>query len=126
MVDFISLLWLAAEIITVIAIARIIARCGFSLLWILVPLVPIVLTLILYVKEIHGLGAFSQNGGIEFSRLSIAFYADALAADNGFTFTNGLGVLFSVDLLCTVASWLMFVVFAFVPWPVERSSGELH
>jgi hypothetical protein len=122
--DFISILWLAAEIITVIAIARIIARSGFSLLWILVPMVPIVLTVALYVHEIHGFGALGQTGGIESSRLSIAFYIDALAADNGFSFNNGLGALFYADLICTVASWLMFVVFAFSSWPVERSTRE--
>ena len=122
--NLISILWLAAEIVTVIAIARIIVRSGFSLLWILVPLLPIVLTIMLYVQEIHSFGAFGQTGGIESSRLGIAFYIDALAADNGFGFNNGLGALFYADLLCTVASWLMFVVFAFVSWPVERSPSE--
>ncbi|MGA2969004.1 MAG: hypothetical protein ABSE75_04280 [Acidimicrobiales bacterium] len=122
--DFISILWLAVEIITVFAIGRIIARSGFSLLWILVPMVPIVLTVILYVREIHGLGAFGQSGGIESSRLSIAFYVDALVADNSFSFNNGLGALFYADLICTVASWLMFVVFAFSSWPVEQFSRE--
>lgn len=121
--NFISILWLAAEIITVIAIARIIVRSGLSLVWILVPLLPIGLTVALYLKEIHGLGAFGQTGGIESSRLGIAFYIDALAADNGFSFNNGLGALFYADLIATVASWLMFVVFAFVSWPVEQSPG---
>jgi hypothetical protein len=93
-------------------------------MWILVPLVPIVLTLILYVKEIHGLGEFNQNGGIEFSRLSVAFYVDALAADSSFRYNIGLGALFYADLICTVGSWLMFVVFAFSSWPVEGSNHE--
>lgn len=124
MTNFISILWLAAEIITVIAIARIIARSGFSLLWILVPLIPIVLTLILYTNEIHVLGPFAQPGGIETARLSPAFYIDALVADNSFGFSNGQGALFYADLICTLASWLLFVVFAFSSWPVERSTGE--
>jgi hypothetical protein len=124
MTNFISVLWLAAEIITVIALARIIARSGFSLLWILVPLVPIVLTLILYTHELHGLGPFAQPGGIQTSRLSIAFYIDALVADNSFSSSNGLGALFYADLICTVASWLMFVIFAFSSWPVEQSTRE--
>ena len=122
--NFISILWLAAEFITVIAIARIISRSGFSLLWILVPLLPIVLTAILYTHQIHVLGPFAQPGGIETARLSPAFYVDALAADNGFRFNAGLGALFYADLICTVASWLMFVAFAFSSWPVERSTGE--
>lgn len=122
--NFISILWLAAEMITVIAIARIIVRSGFSLIWILVPLLPIGLTVALYLKEIHGLGPFGQTGGIESSRLGIAFYIDALVADNGFSFNNGLGALFYADLIATVASWLMFVVFAFVSWPGERSPRE--
>jgi len=119
----VSIVWLVAEIITVFAFARLIVKAGFSPIWIMVPLIPIFLTIALYYNEVHRLGPFGQGIGIDFSRLGPAFYFDALAADNGFG-SSGLGVVFYLDLISTIATWLMFLVFAFSAWPVERATGS--
>lgn len=89
------------------ATMRIIAQAGYSPLWILLPLAPLVLTTLCYIifwVDIHEVffgGGFGVGFGID-SHVSLIWHLDELSI-----------------FLC----WLFFIVFAFARWPV---SGERH
>lgn len=89
------------------ATMRIIAQAGYSPLWILLPLAPLVLTTICY----------------------LIFWADVHEVFFGGGFGVGFGIdshvtfIWHVDELSIVLSWLFFIIFAFSRWPV---SGERH
>jgi hypothetical protein len=125
--DVIAIIWLAVEVVSLIAAATIIEKAGFSSVWILVPLVPLALTVVLYFQEIHGLSIFAQGGsGLQFSRLAPVIYGQMLASE-GSVGLSFFSLTYYVDLAATVIAWLFFLYFAFVPWParVATASAEV-
>jgi hypothetical protein len=120
---FVSILWLVIELITLAAFARIISRSGFSIVWILVPLLPVVLTLVLFTQATSGSLFFAHDTGIVLARLAPAGYLDLLAAMNSFKIP-GAGVIFYLDLISTVGAWIFFVLFAFLRWPAVDTGGS--
>jgi hypothetical protein len=120
----IAFIWLGVEVISLIAVAVIIDKAGFSSIWILVPLAPVILTIVLYFQEINGLSIFAQGGnGLEFSRLAPVMYGQMLASE-GSVGLSFFSVTYYVDLAATVIAWLFFLFFAFVPWRNKATSYE--
>lgn len=88
------------------AASRIFIRTGYSIKWLLVPLVSLVLTVIGYIKlyvDLHSL-AFPISIGFSFSSLI-----------SGVT---GVGIVWGIDRFTILANWILFLILAFSPWPV--------
>jgi hypothetical protein len=89
------------------ATMRIIAQAGYSPLWILLPLSPLVLTTICYI--------------IFWSDIHEVFFGGGFGG--GFGIDSHVSLIWHLDELSIVVSWLFFIVFAFSRWPV---SGQGH
>ena len=84
------------------AVARIIAQAGYSRSWLIVPLAPLVLTLIATIILSHEAHDFI------FSR-----------SFNQTEF-NDLGVIVPLDGLAIFVNWIFFLIFAFSRWPTAQ------
>jgi hypothetical protein len=94
------------------AMRRIIAQAGYSPLWILLPLAPLVLTIISFFVLWHDIDAIAFGGSI------------------GFFGIDSIGFIWHLDQLSVVVNWAFFIVFAFSRWPVSEgrptpSTGRL-
>jgi hypothetical protein len=82
------------------ATLRIITQAGYSYLWILLPLAPLVLTIVCYVilwNDLHGI----------------------FVSDNfGFGGINNASLFWHLDEVSIFLNWLFYLVFAFSRWPV--------
>jgi hypothetical protein len=84
------------------AMTRIIAQAGYSPMWILLPLAPLVLTIISFFVLWSDLDAIVFGGSI------------------GFFGIEDIGFVFHLDQLSLVVNWAFFIVFAFSRWPVSE------
>jgi len=85
------------------ATSRIIRQAGYSSLWILLPIAPLVLTIICYIifwHDVHTvlLGGTLGVGGI-----------------------NTDGFVWHLDQIAIFLNWLFYLVFAFSRWPVSST-----
>ena len=90
---------LGAVALTYFAMSRIIAQAGYSSIWILLPIAPVVLTIICYVILWHDLNAIIIGGPI------------------GFFGVDSVGLFWHLDQIAFVLNWIFFLVFAFSRWP---------
>jgi len=88
------------------AVARIIRQAGYSRAWIAVPLVPVGLTIWLFIISGGGWG------------ILLLGFALSFLGGGGFVID-----LLRIDQLAIIASWLFFLVFAFTRWPVAEGRG---
>lgn len=84
------------------ATARIIAQAGYSRTWILLPLAPLILTVICFFILWHDLNAFIFGGSI------------------GFLGIDSVGFWWHLDQVSIFLCWLAFIVFAFSRWPASN------
>ena len=87
------------------ATMRIITQAGYSVVWIVLPIAPLVLTIICYVifwNDIHGI-VFGNSFG--------------------FGGVNNVSLFWHLDEISIFLNWLFYIVFAFSRWPV---SGTRH
>ena len=87
------------------ATMRIITQAGYSVVWIVLPIAPLVLTIICYVifwNDIHEI-----------------FFGSSF----GFGGINNVSLFWHLDEISIFLNWLFYIVFAFSRWPV---SGTRH
>jgi hypothetical protein len=87
------------------ATMRIITQAGYSAVWIVLPIAPLVLTIICYVifwNDIHEI-----------------FFGSSF----GFGGINNVSIFWHLDEIGIFLNWLFYIVFAFSRWPV---SGTRH
>jgi hypothetical protein len=87
------------------ATLRIITKAGFSPVWIVLPLVPLVLTIICYVMLWNDL------------------HAIIFGSSFGFGGIGNIKIFWRLDKLSLLLNWIFYLVFAFSRWPV---SGTTH
>ncbi len=87
------------------ATTRIIAQAGYSSWWILLPLTPVVLTIIMFVTLSHDIHSLFFGGTTWIVGL------------------NGVGVIWNLDR-ASLFTWVFFVVFAFSRWPVTQAADS--
>ncbi len=87
------------------AVARIIGKAGYSWLWVIVPLTPIVLAVVSVVDLWRDLHTLEFGGSF------------------GFIGIQGIGILWDLLRISVLVNWVLFLVFAFSRWPVETSQG---
>jgi hypothetical protein len=94
------------------ALTRIISKAGFSRAWIIIPLLPVVLTIACSVITYNDI------------RSSLIGYSTGfLGFSTGFFGFSRVGFLWDLDLLSFLLNWLFFLVFAFIEWPNARGGG---
>jgi hypothetical protein len=81
------------------ATLRIITQAGFSPKWILLPLAPLVLTIICEIIFLHDVRESLLGGSLGYANL------------------HTVGALWYVDLLLIFLNWVFYLVFAFTTWP---------
>ncbi len=96
--------WLGLSVLNFFALSRIISKAGFSSWWVLCPITPLALVAILF----------------------LMVYVDAHTAslEPGSLGTTIAGFV-TVEYLIGITSlgnWVLFLVFAFVRWPVESAT----
>ncbi len=84
------------------AMTRIISQAGYSPVWILLPLAPLILTIVAFIIFWHDVNAI--------------FFGDSV----GFVGITTIGIVWHLDQLSFVANWAFFLVFAFSRWPVSE------
>jgi hypothetical protein len=85
------------------ALGRIITKAGFSAWWVCAPLAPFILAVILWIAELVDLRAFIVGDGAHFGNLEPLAW---------------------LWFLSGVFSWIMYLVFAFSEWPVQRQGAS--
>jgi hypothetical protein len=100
------LLTIGVAALTYVAMSRIIAQAGYSSLWILLPLAPLVLTIICFVILWHELNGIVFGG------------------PNGFYDIEVVGLFWHVDEIAILLNWVFFIVFAFSRWPGSTPRRE--
>jgi len=88
-----------------LATGRIITQAGYSALWILLPIAPLVFTTICFFIFWHDLNTIIFGGSI------------------GFIGISTVGLFWHLDQISFLANFAFFIVFAFIRWPV---SGGQH
>jgi hypothetical protein len=94
------------------ALTRIISKAGFSRAWIVIPLLPVVLTIACTVITYHDLQDSLYGNSTGFLGFSTGFF--------GF---SRVGFLWDLDLISLFLNWLFFMFFAFIEWPNARGGG---
>jgi hypothetical protein len=87
---------LAVLVISFVAWSAMIAKSGYVKWWVLAPLIPVVTTLVTLAIKFHDTKSFLKGGR--------------------FSFTD-YGVMRWVDVAAFTVAWVLFLVFAFSPWP---------
>jgi hypothetical protein len=90
------------------ATLRIITQAGYSSMWLLLPIAPLVLTIICYV--------------ILWNDLHEIFFGSSF----GFAGINNASFFWDLDKISLLLNWVFYLVFAFSRWPVNgapRSSS---
>jgi hypothetical protein len=85
------------------AISRIIKQAGYASIWILLPLAPLLLTVLSFI--------------IFWSDVHTIIFGGTL----GFGGVNSIGVVWHLDQLSIFLNWIFFLVFAFSRWPGSGS-----
>jgi hypothetical protein len=104
-----SLLSIALLALNYWAVTRIIGQAGYSRLWVILPLAPLVLTII----------------ALAVTRRDIQDIFDNQTGTFGTTPATNLGALWLVDGLCLLGNWIFFLIFAFSRWPVAQGGGSM-
>lgn len=99
----------ALVILNLVAAARTIHQAGFSWWWSIVPFVPFVLTIAVFVTLWNRTHQFALGGTYGFLGLNYA----------------SLGVIFRADEYALLVSWSAFLIFAFLRWPVSGEHDEV-
>ncbi|HVA06657.1 MAG TPA: zinc ribbon domain-containing protein [Acidimicrobiales bacterium] len=97
------LIWLAIVILIFVAIAKIISKAGYSQWWILVPLVPFLLSILT-------------------SLLLVVDVRNVVVSGNTISMPVSLGMfpmLETLDALALLGNLVFFFIFAFSTWPVS-------
>jgi hypothetical protein len=99
-----------AVVLTYVATSRIIKQAGYSTWWILLPLSPLVLTVVCFAILWHDLNAIVFGGSF------------------GFFGINSIGLFWHLDQLSFFLNWLFYIVFAFSRWPTAgaRRPSEMN
>jgi hypothetical protein len=100
------------------ALTRIIDKAGLTRLWLLLPLASVGLTIACAVKtysEVHGAPSNFSNEFFGWSQLNLLWHGDTVSPG----FEQG-ALLWHVDLISIIANWLLFVLFAVIPWGLDR------
>ncbi len=95
--------FIGLAVLNLAATVKIITKAGYSGWWILVPMSPIVMSIITFAVFIYEVRTSLTGGVSNFNTTSIA----------------GLLVL---DAVCGLLAWVFFLVFAFAEWPVQRQA----
>lgn len=91
-----------------IALTQIISKAGYSPWWIAAPVVPVVCAIATWVALLQ------DNADLATGRVDAS----------SFTHSGGaVAVLWGATLATTFGTWVLFVVFAFSQWPIERRAG---
>jgi hypothetical protein len=85
------------------ATSRIISQAGYSSLWILLPIAPLVLTIICYIIFWHDIRTVIFGGTL------------------GIGGINTVGFVWDLDEIAIFLNWLFYLVFAFSRWPVSSA-----
>jgi hypothetical protein len=99
----IGLFFLVSIILTPFAWGAIIVKAGYSRTWILVPLTPIATMVLSWIYLQTGA---SRTFGNETSLQGLL---------------NTLGIMMILNLLAFTFAWIMFLIFAFRPWPNQKN-----
>jgi hypothetical protein len=94
------------------ALTRIIHKAGFSRGWIILPLLPVALTIACTVITYYDL----RNSLFGFSTGLLGF-------STGFYGYSGVRFLWDLDLISIFLNWVFFMIFAFTEWPNARGGG---
>jgi hypothetical protein len=86
------------------ATMRIITQAGYSSMWILLPLAPLVLTIICYVILFNDLHEIYFGGGF------------------GFAGVGNANLFWNLDKISILLNWVFYMVFAFSRWPAVGTS----
>ena len=86
------------------AVSRIIGQAGYSRTWILVPLMPLLLTVIAFVIVFHDLTSSIYGGTFGVANI------------------DTIGAIWVLDLFSIVINWIFFLIFAFSTWPVTKQN----
>jgi hypothetical protein len=84
-----------------VATARIITQAGYSPRWILLPIAPLVLTIICFI--------------IFWIDIRTIYFGETF----GFYGVNNVGFVWRLDELSIFLNWLFYIIFAFSRWPVS-------
>lgn len=101
------LIFLGAIFLNYWALARIINQSGFSTYWLVLPLAPLVLTILCYVIFWRDLHAIAFGGGF------------------GFGDVSSVSLYWHLDEISIVLNWIMFLVFAFSQWPATGRQSRV-
>jgi hypothetical protein len=93
------LLTIGVVALTYAAMSRIITQAGYSSLWILLPLAPLVLTIACFVILWHDLNGIVFGGPVGFYGIEV------------------VGLFWHLDEIALLLNWIFFIVFAFSRWP---------
>jgi hypothetical protein len=99
----------ALVIVNVAAAAKIIGQSGFSWWWVMLPLVPFALTIATFVTLWNRTHQFALGGSFGFVGLNYAV----------------VGVVFRADEYALLVTWVAFLIFAFLRWPVSGEHKEV-
>lgn len=106
--------WLLVDLAILVlnywAVTRIISQAGYSPLWITLPLIPLVLTIVAMIMLYHDLRSLAF--GVPFGAGGTVFISGL----------SGDGVVWSLDALSIFVTWVFFLVFAFTRWPVTATA----
>jgi hypothetical protein len=94
-------------VLNLVATVKIITKAGYSGWWILVPLSPIVMSIITFAVFVYEVRTSLTGDASSFNTTSI----------------TGLWVL---DVVCGLLSWVFFLIFAFAEWPMQRQARALQ
>jgi hypothetical protein len=101
------LVFIGLAVLNLVATIKIITKAGYSAWWILVPLSPIVMCVVTFAVFIYEVRTSLTGSVSDFN-------------------TTSLAVLWVLDGLCGLLSWVFFLVFAFAEWPIQRQLRTQH
>jgi hypothetical protein len=85
--------------------SRVITQAGYARAWILVPLTPLVLTVVVFIMAYVDLRSFATS--VPFGVRSTSFISNLSA----------VGTVWDIDRFTIFANWIFFLIFAFSRWP---------
>jgi hypothetical protein len=105
--DYVILaIYVAILVVNYFAISLIIGKAGFSRAWIILPLIPVGLTIAGYVILYHDFHEIFTNGSF------------------GVVRPNSDGLIWELDLLSIFVNWVFFIIFATIRWPVADGRSD--
>jgi hypothetical protein len=102
---FVLLLVLVVLAVSYWGASRVITKAGYAPAWILVPLSPLVLTVVVFIMAYIDLRSLTES--LPFGVGSTAFISNLSA----------VGTVWDIDKFTIFANWIFFLIFAFSRWP---------